>query len=479
MNSPIGIYFRGIAGQCACRHESPLKSGLAVFAEADRGAIRDTNVGKTYSGITVPSPSSVRQARPPYSECVEFFRCLWSNPRMRTLYFDCFAGASGNMILGALIDLGVDEIALGEEIAKLGLEGVSIETTKVDRSGISSTHVEVLYPEQHHHRHLADIDAIIDGAQISGSVKERGKSIFQRLAGAEAQVHGIPMEKVHFHEVGALDAIVDIVGACIAFELLGIEEFTCSRMNAGSGFVEMSHGRYPVPPPAVAELVKGFEIYSEGIEGELLTPTGAAIITELCNGSSPFPQMKVESTGYGAGTRHYERFPNVLRLVLGEAGAGSAAYETERLRLIETNIDDSTPQTLGYVLERTLELGALDCWITPVQMKKNRPASVLSVLARPEAETEIKRLIFTETSTIGLRVRDVARECLARSVRVVRTRFGDVDVKEAIFEGKVVNRKPEFDQITALAESNGVPVREVEKAVASELENESSFKAKG
>jgi len=222
---------------------------------------------------------------------------------MRTLYFDCFAGASGNMILGALIDLGVDEGALREEISKLGLEGVSIESSKVNRSGIGSTHVEVTFPEQHHHRHLSDIVAIIERAKIKELVKDRAKRIFRRLAEVEAKVHSIPVEKVHFHEVGAVDAIVDIVGVCICLDMLGIEEFACSRLHAGSGFVEMDHGRYPVPPPAVAELAAGFEVYSEDIEGELLTPTGAAIIAELCDGSERMPTMTILATGYGAGTR--------------------------------------------------------------------------------------------------------------------------------------------------------------------------------
>ncbi|MCO6509394.1 MAG: nickel pincer cofactor biosynthesis protein LarC [Aridibacter famidurans] len=397
---------------------------------------------------------------------------------MRTLYFDCFAGASGNMVLGALLDLGADRKELESGIEALGIEGVSLQIEKVNRSGISATHIEVLYEDQKHHRHLSDIEAIIDAGDLPGRVKDRAKKIFGRLAEAEASVHGISVEKVHFHEVGAVDAIVDIVGACICLESLGIERFACSRLHIGSGFVDMDHGRYPVPPPAVARLVSGFEIYAEGIDGELLTPTGAAIVTALCKGSEPMPSMKVDATGYGAGTRLYDKFPNVLRVVVGDALA-AAAPEAESLRLIETNIDDSTPQVLGFVMDKAFELGALDCWFTPVHMKKNRPAAMLSVLAEPSAEAALKKLLFTETSTIGVRVRDVRRECLERISITVETEFGDVDVKVSRYEGEVVNIKPEFDQMRELAERDGVTLREVERAVVAELGNENYFAAKG
>lgn len=404
---------------------------------------------------------------------------MCSNSSMRTLYFDCFAGASGNMILGALIDLGVDETAFKAEISKLGLDGVAVETSAVNRSGIGATHLVVTYPEQDGHRHLSDIKALIERAKIKELVKDRAKRIFKRLAEAEAKVHGIDVEKVHFHEVGAVDAIVDIVGTCICLDMLEIDTFACSRLRAGSGSVEMDHGVYPVPPPAVAQLAEGFEIYSGGIEGEFLTPTGAAIIAELCDGSGQIPSMTIEATGYGAGTRQYEKFPNVLRLILGRTQREETAEEIEQLRLLETNIDDSTPQTLGYVMERALEIGALDCWFTPIHMKKNRPAVLLSILAKPESEPELKRLIFRETSSIGVRMRDVSRECLERSVRVVETEFGRVEVKIARFEGEIVNVKPEFDQMRALAVKDGITLREIEKAVASELGNEHYFKAKG
>lgn len=408
----------------------------------------------------------------------EISKPLCSNSRMRTLYFDCFSGASGNMILGAMIDLGIDPDALSREIEKLGLEGVSLHLEKVNRSGVSAPHVEIVFPEQDQHRHLSDIEKIIDDGGVLESVKDLSKRIFRRLAEAEARVHGIEIEKVHFHEVGAIDAIVDIVGACICFEMLKVERFACSRLHTGSGFTRMDHGKFPVPPPAVTELAKGFELFSDDIEGELLTPTGAAIITTVCELSGPLPAMKIERTGYGAGTRQYDKFPNVLRIVVGDAGP-SARRPAEDLVLVETNIDDSTPQVLGFVMDKALDLGALDCWFTPVQMKKNRPAVMLSVLAERGVSAVIKRLIFKETSSIGVRTRDVSRECLERKLITVVTEFGDVEVKVAYLNGSVVNVKPEFDQMRELAEKDEVTLRKVEEAVEAEIRNGNYFEAEG
>ncbi|REJ78609.1 MAG: nickel pincer cofactor biosynthesis protein LarC [Acidobacteria bacterium] len=396
---------------------------------------------------------------------------------MRKLYFDCFAGASGNMILGALLDAGADRKALETEVGNLGLEGVELAVKRVNRAGISATHVEVIYPKQDHHRHLSDIIEIIENASLSEKVKERSTAVFNKLAEAEAKVHGIDIGKVHFHEVGALDAIVDIVGACVCFEILKIDSFAVSKIHTGSGFVEMDHGKYPVPPPAVASLLSGFEAYSEDVDGELLTPTGAAIIAALCNASEPMPRMKIESTGYGAGTRQYDKFPNVLRILIGESNeTADEAYEN--LRLIETNIDDATPQVLGHIMDKAFEKGALDCWFTAIQMKKNRPAVLISILAQPAKEEELKSLLFRETTTIGLRLRDVSRQCLEREVVSLPTRYGDIEIKVARFEGAVVNAKPEFGQVRELADRNDVSVREVEREIDSALRNENALKAK-
>ena len=280
---------------------------------------------------------------------------------------------------------------------------------------------------------MSDIRQIIEDSGLGSRVKERSLSIFTRLAEAEAKIHGISVERVHFHEVGAIDAIVDIVGACIGFEMLGIEHFASSQINVGSGFVDMEHGKFPVPPPAVAELLVDAPIYSNEIVGELTTPTGAAIISTVSTSYGPLPELKVERTAYGAGTRTYERFPNVLRIIVGETAKTQAGSES--LCLIETNLDDVSPQVLGYVMEQAFEIGALDCWFTPIQMKKNRPGTMVSVLCTAASRTELSSLLYRETTTLGLRVRQIERECLEREIITVKTRFGEIDVKVAYLDG--------------------------------------------
>jgi uncharacterized protein (TIGR00299 family) protein len=391
---------------------------------------------------------------------------------MRTLYFDCFSGASGNMILGALLALGIDRNALETELSKLNLPDVSLMIENVDRSGISATHVEVIAPDQHAHRHLSNIVKIIESSDLADAVKSRAITIFTRLAEAEARVHGISVEKVHFHEVGAIDAIVDIVGACIGFEMLGIERFVCSKIHVGSGFVQMDHGKFPVPPPAVAELLKGIPIYSTEIEGELITPTAAAIISTICESYGQIPEVRVEGTSYGAGTRTYKDFPNVLRLMVGTSITKKNAVDSllENLVLIETNLDDVSSQILGFVMERAFEIGALDCWFTPIQMKKNRPASMISILCPKEKREVLSKLLYDETTTLGLRIRSVERECLEREFRTVSTRYGNVDVKIAKYNGKVSNIMPEYEQVRSLAVKNNVPFREIQNEVFAELE---------
>ena len=390
---------------------------------------------------------------------------------MRTLYFDCFAGASGNMILGAMLGLGVGRAQLESELDKLGLHNVSLKVENVDRSGISAIHVQVLAPDQKDHRHLSDILSIIESSNLSQSVKQRSIEIFTRLADAEATVHGIAREKVHFHEVGAIDAIVDIVGACICFELLGIERFVCSKIHVGSGFVDMGHGRFPVPPPAVAELLRNVPVYSTELLGELITPTGAAIISTISEAYGPLPEVSLQSTSYGAGSRTYEKFPNVLRVMLGETEQiAKAKTDIDDLLLMETNLDDISPQVLSYVMERAFALGVLDCWFTPIQMKKNRPATMISVLCSKDKRELISGLLYSETTTLGLRIREVERECLSREIRSVATQFGPVDVKLAYYEGKLVNAMPEFEQVKKIAIEAGLPLKDVQTEVLEALE---------
>ncbi len=391
------------------------------------------------------------------------------------------------MILGALVALGVEPRELIEQIKLLDVSDFEIELKTVDKSGISAVHANVKTPREHAHRHLHTIEKIINDSRLSENVKSRAVKIFTRLAEAEAKVHGIEIEKVHFHEVGAMDAIIDVVGACVGFEMLGIERFVCSKIHTGSGFVKMAHGKFPVPPPAVVELLKNIPIYSTEIEGELITPTGAAIIATVCDSFGQIPEMRTEKTAYGAGTREYKDFPNVLRLMLGETestkeenrpqiNTDEHGFEnkdqrpkTKNLILIETNIDDLSPQILGFVMERAFELGALDCWFVPIQMKKNRPATLVSILCDGERREVLSELLFTETTTLGIRVQTIERNCLPREIVKVETEFGEIAVKVARYNGKIVNAKPEYEQIREIALQSKKSLREIEREILDKL----------
>ena len=381
---------------------------------------------------------------------------------MRTLYFDCFAGASGDMILGAMVAAGVDPNALREQLSLLNVEGFKIDFETVDRSGLSATYARVETVHEHKHRHLSDIRRIIENSGVTPGAKDLALRIFTRLAEAEARVHNSAVENVHFHEVGALDAIVDVVGAAICFDLLKVERFVSSPLHVGSGMVKMAHGSFPVPPPAVTELLSGVPFYSGDIKGELLTPTGAAIITTVCQEYGPIPRIKTDRTGYGAGTRQYENFPNVLRVLVGETEVDDAT--SERLWMIETNLDDASPQIVGHVMDRVFELGALDCYFTPVQMKKNRPGVLLSVLCGRSEKEAVMRLLFTVTTTLGIRSYEVERRALRRDVVTVKTQYGPIDVKVAHLNGRVVNEMPEFEQCRQAAVAANVPLKVVEEA---------------
>ena len=392
------------------------------------------------------------------------------------------------MILGALVALGVNKNEVVEQIKLLDIAEFSIEFTTRDKSGIAAVHAEVIFQKEKTHRHLRDIVKIINDSRLSDSVKNRAVEIFTRLAEAEAKVHGIDVNKVHFHEVGAMDAIVDVVGACIGFKMLKIERFACSKIHVGSGFVRMAHGKFPVPPPAVAELLTEIPIYSTEIEGELITPTGAAIIATVCEEFGKIPEMRIEKTAYGAGTREYKDFPNVLRLIIGaqipdskfqiEEKSGIWNLESEirnnqNLLLIETNIDDLSPQILGFVMERAFDLGCLDCWFTPIQMKKNRPATMVSILCEPSKREVLTEMLYTETSTLGVRISEIERDCLPREIVKIVTEYGEFDVKVARFKGKIVNAKPEYEQIREIALRLDKSLREVEAQVLDKLKQES------
>ena len=389
---------------------------------------------------------------------------------MRTLYFDCFAGASGDMILGALVAAGADARALREQLALLDVAGFEISFETVDRSGISATHAVVRTADHQQHRHLSAILRIISASRLSQTVKARASRIFERLGEAEARVHNVPVEKIHFHEVGALDAIVDVVGACIGFELLGIERFVSSPLHVGSGTVEMAHGRFPVPPPAVVELLRDAPVYATDVKGELVTPTGAAIISTVCAGEfGALPSMRLAASGYGAGTRQYKDFPNVLRVLVGETAVAEGA--SERLLMLETNLDDASPQVVAYATERAFALGALDCFVTPVQMKKNRPGVLVSILCRAAEREALTKLLFDETTTLGVRSYEVERRALAREFVAVETAFGRINVKVARREdGSVSNIAPEYEDCRMAAARAGVPLRAVEEAARAAAE---------
>jgi hypothetical protein len=388
---------------------------------------------------------------------------------MRTLYFDCFAGISGDMTLGALVAAGADARALKERLALLDLDGYGIEFETVDRSGISATRAVVnVTKDEKPHRHLRDVLRIIEGSRLGDSVKQRASKIFTRLAEAEARVHNVAVERVHFHEVGAVDAIVDVVGACIGFELLGVERFAASALHVGSGMVEMEHGRFPVPPPAVAELLRGAPVYSTEVKGELVTPTGAAIVATLCESFGPLPPMRVEASGYGAGTREYEKFPNVLRVIVGETeGAGDVVASDEsdeELNVVETNLDDVSPQVLGHLMERAFASGALDCYFTNVQMKKGRPGVLVSILCLPRDKESLTRLLFEETPTLGVRSYEVRRRALERESVTVETEFGRIAVKVGRMGGRVLSAMPEYEECREAALRAGVALRVVQEA---------------
>jgi uncharacterized protein (TIGR00299 family) protein len=386
---------------------------------------------------------------------------------MRIAYFDCFAGASGDMILGALLDAGVEPEVWQRELNKLNLSGYELKIDRVQKQGIAATAVRVLVSERSRERHLAEIEELIGTSQLPAEVKEESVKVFRRLAVAEARVHGTTPDQIHFHEVGAIDAIIDIVGAVVGLRLLGIEEVYLSALPLGHGFVDCAHGRLPLPAPATVELLQGVPVLSRDVEGELVTPTGAAILTTLARGFGPLPAMTVEGIGYGAGQKDFP-FPNLLRLLVGTTSATLDA-RMETLTLLEANIDDLNPEFYGHLMERLFAAGALDVYLTPVQMKKNRPGVVLSVVCPPAQAEALAALIFAETTTIGLRRQEVQRWALARERVEVETPYGTVGVKVARLGGKAMTASPEYEDCRRLALESGVPLKEVYTAAEAAL----------
>jgi len=382
---------------------------------------------------------------------------------MRIAYFDCFSGASGDMILAACVDAGLDVEQLRQDLAALGLGGYRIEASSVCKQGFAATRFEVhLAPEADRpHRHLKDIREILEAGRLPDRVRRQAEAIFTRLAEAEAKVHGTPVEQIHFHEVGAVDAVVDIVGACLALDRLGIEQVRVSPIPTGGGSVRCEHGSIPVPAPATAELLKGVPLADCDEVGELITPTGAAILTTLAHDFGPVPAMVIRHIGIGAGSREGRARPNLLRLLIGEAVGPANAGEADEILAMEANLDDISGELVGYVIERLFDTGALDVFCAPIYMKKNRPATRITVLAPPALREALEEVLFAETTTFGIRTYPVRRSKLSRTVEKVRTEFGEIRVKVGRRGGSVVRVAPEFEDCREAARRSGRPLIEV------------------
>ncbi|MEO8076729.1 MAG: nickel pincer cofactor biosynthesis protein LarC [Acidobacteriota bacterium] len=388
----------------------------------------------------------------------------------KTLYFDCFSGASGDMILGALIDLGLPIEGLRGALGSLAIDYGEVGAERVSRAGVAATkfrlseHTQIAGgPHRHQHHHLKQIVASIRRSSLAPASQQRAVQLFERLAEAEAAIHGTPIERVHLHEVGALDSIIDIAGAVYGFEWFGIDDVVSSPLNVGGGTVDCAHGTFPVPAPATARLLTGVPIYGTG-HAELVTPTGALLVTGYAREFGPLPLMAVERIGYGAGDRDPKGAPNVLRILLGERGHESNAAErsAERVVTVECEIDDMNPQLFGPLMDRLSEAGALDVFYAAVQMKKNRPGTLVTVIAPPDRREAIGGVLFAHTTTIGVRYQEMRRDRLDREIRPIETPLGSIRFKVATRDGRVLNAAPEFDDCARVAAARGMPIKDVQ-----------------
>ena len=389
----------------------------------------------------------------------------------KILYYDCFAGISGDMNLGALVDLGVPVEYLESELEKLAIEGFRLEVQRELRKGISGTKVTVVvdHPENEKHRHLHHIEDLISKSTLSESVKSKALEIFMKVAEAEAKVHDIDIQKVHFHEVGALDSIADIVGAAICQEYLEVDEIQSSAVQLGGGMVKCAHGLMPVPAPATAEILASIPVRSGLVQYEATTPTGAAILAATVDSFIEVMDLNIQKTGYGIGQRDGE-IPNVLRVYLAEgSGSEKGDIETEEAIMLACNLDDMNPENYTHVMDLLFEAGAADVFIVPTVMKKSRPGHMLQVLCNPEHVEQLKGILFTETSSIGLREHHLKKSMLRREMVVVKTKYGEVEVKRSYWNERIVNEKPEFEQCRKLALEHGIALEEVQKEVIKKL----------
>jgi len=382
---------------------------------------------------------------------------------MKLAYIDCIAGASGDMLLGALIDAGLPSATLEAELAKLHLADFRLEIHEVRKNGFGATKVDVHVRDDAPERHLHQILEVVENSDIDDAVKERAARVFTRICQAEANIHRRPIEKVHLHEVGGVDAIVDVVGTLTGMAALGVERVVVSPVPLGRGFIDGAHGRIPLPAPATVALLEGAPIRPSEVDMETVTPTGATLLAELADSWGPLPEMTLLATGYGAGTRD-TTVPNILRLMLGQStGTAKPDWTTETLVALETNLDNETGETLGHVARRLMAKGALDVMLVPAQMKKDRPATLVKVLCRPGDAERLERILFTETTTLGIRRSEVRRDSLPRHADSVETRFGAVAVKIATLPGGVTRATPEYEDCRRLAEEHGVPLAEVRR----------------
>lgn len=403
----------------------------------------------------------------------------------RILYFDCFSGASGDMMLGALLDAGLPLDDLRRALGSLTIDGVSVSATRVVRAGVAATKFIVqdgratpdsrlptpshghhhekaagtAVAHAHAHRTLAEINEVIDRSALSASGKARAKALFHRLGEAEAAIHDVPLDRIHLHEVGALDSIIDIVGTVFGLDWFAADRIVSSPLNVGGGMVRSAHGLFPVPAPATVRLLQGAPIYSTGIQSELVTPTGALLVSGYASSYGAVPPMSIERVGYGAGDRDLPDTPNVLRVLVGDAGEDSSI---ERIVVLECEIDDMNPQLFGPLMDRLYAAGALEVFFAPVQMKKNRPGTLLTILGKPDQRQALSAIVFRETTTIGVRFQEMLRQRLDRESLVVNSPLGPIRFKVARLQGSVANAAPEFEDCVRVASERGLPVKEVQ-----------------
>lgn len=381
---------------------------------------------------------------------------------MKILYFDCFAGISGDMTIGALLDLGVDQKLFSNEILKLRLSGYKIEIKSGSTNSITGTDFSVI-PEHHHHEHrnLRDIKKIIADSGLNNNIKNMSINIFEKIAAAEADVHGVTIDKIHFHEVGAVDSIIDIVGTAVCIDILKPDKIISSPLHIGTGTVKCAHGTLPVPVPAVVKILEKTPVYSTGIKGELVTPTGAGIIKTIADEFTQIPAMEIEKSGYGTGKRDYG-ITNALRVVLGNSEQEEnelKGLKAEKLVMIETNIDDMNPEAFSYIVPKMLKEGALDVFITNILMKKGRPGAMLNILCKPMDKEKFINLVLSETTSFGVRAYILDRFCLGRKIVKLKTEYGDVNIKTALMNGKVIKVSPEYEECRNIAEKNNISIQ--------------------